>query len=112
MTSRSEAAFRPLIASWTTPVSEYASDPRGSLDAGIPKTSTAPTPAFSSSLAIPSYPESGYVITPGMESVVRGESMFASKNSGRTSSDGSSLVSATMSLIFRLDLSLLMRTCG
>ena len=47
-----------------------------------------------------------------MESVVCGSDMFASKNSGSTSSAGSSLVSATKPLILSLVLSLLMRTCG
>lgn len=66
---------------------------------GTPKTRTEFTPLSWILEAIPSYPLSGWVGTPGMESVYFVSPMFASKNMGSMSSSGWTRVSQTRSLI-------------
>ena len=111
MTTSSSPSFRaplrPLMACWTTPSSEYASEPTESFFFGTPNTRTEDTPLSRMSFVMDSYPESGYVGTPGMESVYFTSSMLASKNTGRMSSEGSSRVSRTSDLISGVCLSLL-----
>ena len=66
---------------------------------GTPKTRTDPTPLSWMPDAMASYPLSGWVGTPGMESVYFVSPMFASKNMGSMSSSLLTRVSQTRSLI-------------
>ncbi len=96
MTSSSgTASFIAATACATGPFGSYALDPDASLVFGRPNRSTPPRPSDLARRACSAAADVGSWNTPGIVLIGRGVSSDSWKNSGKTRSDGESVVSRT-----------------